>query len=258
MPGLLGGQNQEVVGRVVPAQGAALKQEFSDIFQQDARLKQNTAQAIKKAQEKERPTEEAVTKLNDALSGKNSESAKIEKELEDLNKFSEEDLKLAEELLFNGHAKKDFRLNDRYSATIYSTNALEIAIVNELMFEFTRKYEKPDGRVDVSQKTMDHMHQLYLLAVSFKGYNDKDISTERVRSLDVIKSACKKLSEFEVDGDLASYAKLMEEIKNAVKARAAEIKRLSAAVIDSISYKRYDFERMMYDIVTRGDILPKS
>ena len=64
---------------------------------------------------------------------------KIEKELEDLNKFSEEDLRLAEELLFNGFTKKDFQLNDKYSATLYSTNALEMSVVNELMYEFYKK-----------------------------------------------------------------------------------------------------------------------
>lgn len=249
MPGILGDKTQTT---------ARPKQDFNDIFEQDAKLKQQTMMAAKKAQEKEKPTEEAVTKLNDALSGKNEENQKIEKELEDLNKFSEEDLRLAEELLFNGFTKKDFKLNDKYSATLYSTNALEMSVVNELMYEFTKKYEKADGRVDVSNKTMDHIHQLYLLAISFKGYNDKDLSSERIRSLELIKNGCKKLSDLEVDGDLENHSKLMEEIKKAVKARAAEIKRLPASVIDAVSYKRYDFEKMMYDIITRGDVLPKS
>jgi len=252
MAGLLGQTGQSGAAVMRP------KQDFADIFEQDAQLKQNTAAAMKKVQEKEKPVDEAVTKLNDALSGKNEENAKIEKELEDLNKFSEEDLRLAEDLLFNGYAKKDFKLSDKYSATIYSTNALEMSVVNELMYEFTKKYEKPNGTIDVSNKTMDHIHQLYLLAISFKGYNDKDISPERSRSLDLIKSGCKKLSELEITGDMENHSKLMEEVKKVVKSRAAEIKKLPASVIDSISYKRYDFEKMMYDIITRGDVLPKS
>lgn len=265
MPGILGPKNQEAVGGVRPATGfpseatrSVQKQDFADIITQDTQLKQNTAAALKKAQEATKPTEDAVSKLNDALSGKNSENAKIEKELEDFNKFSEEDIALAEELLFNGFAKKDFKLSEKYSATIYTSSASDISIVNELMFEFTKKYEKPDGRVDISQKALDHMQQLYLLAISFKGYNDKEFSTEKIRSLDLIKNAMKKLSEFEISGELDNYAKLMEEIKKAVRSRAAEIKKLPASVIDSISFKRYELERTMYDIVTRGDILPKS
>lgn len=70
-------KNQEVVGSVRPAQ----KQNFSDIFEQDANLKANTAAAMKKLQEKDKPVDEAVTKLNDALSGKNEESVKMRKSL---------------------------------------------------------------------------------------------------------------------------------------------------------------------------------
>jgi hypothetical protein len=255
--GVLGGdkpKQQETVGRAYPEK----KEDFADIFMQDAQLKQQTMASVKRAQEKERPMDEAVTKLNDALSGKNEESKKIEKELEDLSRYTDEEIKMAEELLFNGYTKHNYKLSKTVDATIYSTNAVEISIVNELMYEFTKKYQKSDGSVDVSQKELDHIHQLYLLAISFKGYNDKEIAEERIRSLELIKNACKKLSEFEIGGDLENYRKLMEEIKKSVKGRAAEIKKLPASVIDSISLKRYSFETLMYEIISKGDVLPKS
>ena len=253
MPGILG---NDVNAK--PKQVSEKKADFSDIFMQDAALKQQHISNIKKAAEKERPQEDQIKNLNSALAGENEAAKQVEKELEELAKFSKEDLELAEQLLFDGVAKKLYKLSEKYSATLFSTNASEISVINELMYEFTKKYESADGRLDVSQKTMDHMHQLYLLAISFKGYNDKDISNERIRTLELLKAGFKKLAEFEISGDLDNYKKVCEEIKKIIRARAAEIKKLPAAVIDALSNKRYEFERMMYDIVTRGDVLPKS
>jgi len=256
MPGGILDSKQDVVGRAIPAQPK--KQDFSDIFNEDSRMKADMAQKMKTLQAKADPTEKMVQNLNDQMSGKMSESKKVEKELADLEKYSEEDLKLAEELLFNGFARKEVKLSEKTSATLYSTNANEIAIVNELMFDFVKKYEMTDGKLNVNQKTIDHMNQLYMLAISFKGLNDKEMSESRNRALEVLKNAFKKLSDLEIEGDLEKHQKLLDEIKNAIRGRAAEIKRMSASAIDALSFKRYEFERAMYDIITRGDIIPKS
>jgi hypothetical protein len=249
--GILGTKKEEVVGRVVP------KQQFQDIFMQDAQLKQKTAEAVKGMLDKEKPAEEAITQLNDALSGKNQEAKQNEKELEELNKFSKEDIELASQLLFNGFAKKDIKINSTVSATVVSSSSMEMAIVNELMYELSKKSEDKEGRVDKSQKDMDLMYQLYILAISFKGYNDKDIA-QKGSSLEMIKKACGRLSDLEIDGNIEEHAKMMEKIKIAIKVRASEIKKLPATIVDILSMKRFEFEREMYEILTKGDVLPKS
>jgi hypothetical protein len=262
MSGILqqGKPQSETVGRVIPAQAPSVhqpKENFEDIFDASAKMRASTMEKIKDAKKKDMPMEESIEKMNKALSGQVSESKKIEKELEDLNKFSDEDIKLAEELLFNGHAKKTIKLSEKVGATFYSTNAAEISLINELMYEFTKKYESTDGRLDVSQKTIDHMNQLYMLTISFKGYDDKELSSAKTRSLDLIKSAFKRLSEFEIAGEIDNYKKLSDELKVVIKARAAEIKNMAGTILDALSFKRYQFERDMYDIITRGDVIPK-
>lgn len=237
---------------------ASVKQDFSNIFEEDARLKQETMSRIQDAAKKSLPKEDMVSNLNNALSGKDRESEKIEKELGEMEKFTEQDISLAEQLLFNGFAQKDFKLTEKTLVSVTSMTAVEVDLVNEMMYEFGKKYETQDGRFDVSQKTIDHMNNLYLLAVSFRGFNGKDISDVRTRSLDLLKNAFKQLNNFEIEGDLEKIKKLREDIKSAVRARALEIKRLPTPVIDSVSQKRVEFDRTMYDIINRGDVIPKS
>lgn len=234
------------------------KQNFMDVFQEDAIAKSRQAEKVKEAALKDRPKEEEISKLQNALSGANEKHKEVEKELEELDRYSEEDLKLAEELLFQGYAKKNYKITPTMSATFYTINANEVSVINEMMFEFTKTYELKDGRIDLSQKSIDQVHGLYMLSVAFKGYNDKDISESKGRSLDLIKAGLKHLSTLEMDGKIDEYKKLMEEIKDAIKKRSAEIKRGSASVLDVLSMKRFEFERLMYDILNKGEVLPKS
>jgi len=234
------------------------KTNMDSVFEIGSKEREKTIERMKDAVKKERPEEQQVKKLNQQLSGQVSESSKIEKELQDMEQYTEEDLRLAEELLFNGFAQKDIRLTEKTTATVYSINANEMQLINEMMFEFTKQYELADGKLDVSQRTMDLMNQLYVLSLSFKGYNGNDIVPVKAGSLDLIKSAFKRMAETEIAGQIEIFDKLREEIKIVVKKRAAEIKKLPASIIDVLSSKRYEFENTMYAIVNRGDILPKS
>lgn len=240
-----------------PQPATQSKQDFSNIFEEDAKLKQETMSRIQEAAKKSLPKEDMVNNLNNALSGKDKESEKIEKELGEMEKFTEEDISLAEQLLFNGYAQKDLKLTDKVVITVTSMTAVEVDLVNEMMYEFGKKFETSDGRFDVSQKTIDHMNTLYLLSVSFRGFNGKDLSETRTRSLDLLKNAFKQLNSLEIEGDLEKIKKLRTDIKDAVRARALEIKRMPTPVIDAISRKRSEFESMMYSIINRGDVIPK-
>ena len=232
--------------------------DFEDISAIDARQKAETMRKMQDAAKKELPAEAAIDKLNKAMSGSSEATKEVERELQDMEKFSEADIELAEQLLFNGFAQKEVEIGKSTKAMFFTTNAAETEIINELVFEFTKKHETKDGRIDAPQRAVDLLHQVYLLAMSFKGFNGKDISEARTRSLDLIKSACKALNELELAGDLEKYGKLREEVKSAIKMRAAEMKnKLSVAAMDALSDKRFKFERTMFNIINKGDVFPK-
>jgi len=232
------------------------KENMDNLFSIAGQQREETRNKMKSAVNKSRPDEEAVSKLNNQLSG--GKGGEIEKELEDMEKFSEEDIRLAEELLFNGFCVKTDKITSKISATFYSMNADEMEMIQYLMFEFTKKYETKTGMLDVSQKTVDAMNQLYILSVSFKGYNDVDIAPSKTVSLDILKSAFKKLSDLEIEGDLENHKNLTEEIKKVMKIRASYIKKLPATVVDILSAKRFAFEQVLYKILEKGDLYPKS
>ena len=247
-----------IMGSRPPKSGQGVpKQAFSNIFEEDAKMKAQTANNVQEALKKSQPKEDEVAKLNNAMSGKGDEAEKVEKEIGELEKFTEEDLELAEQLLFNGYCEKTFKLTPKSSITVASISAAEIDIINEMMFEFGKNYETEDGRLDVSQKTIDFINSLYLLAVAFKGFNGKELSETSTRSLSILKNAFKNLSELEIQGDLKKYKEYREEVKKAIKNRSIEIKRLSTPVVDAISQKRYLFERTLFQIVNKGDVIPK-
>ena len=232
------------------------KVDMEGIFEAAGKQRSELRDKMKSAMDKSRPEEDAVSKLNQQLSGGKGSDA-IEKELEDMDKFSEDDLALAEELLFNGFCRKDIPLTKKTKATFYSMNADEMEMINQLMFEFTKKHENKDGIVDVSQKSVDSLNALYVLAVSFRGFDGKDIAPSKSCSLEMLKSAFKQLAELEISGDIETHGKLSEEIKKVMKIRATYVRRKPTALIDVLTSKRYEFERVLYDILKRGDVYPK-
>lgn len=251
--GILGNKREMTVGSVTPVQ----KQDFISPAEQDEIMKQYRATKLKSLDSsKEKVSEDAIGQLNSALSGKNEEAKKNEEEMKEMDRYSEEDLELASQLLFTGSARKNVKIL-KTTATIFSVSSMEMAIINDIMYEMVKGLETKEGGVDASQKDIDMNHALLLLAISFKGYNDKEIC-ESTKSLEMIKSACKKLVDIEVSGEIDRYKAMMSEIKKAVKARAMFIKNMPATIVDVISRKRYEFESEMYDILSRGNIIPKS
>lgn len=237
----------------------AQKEDMENVFSIHARQRAQAADNIKKAALKERPDESAVKKLNQQMSGQGDAEKQVEKELEEMAQYTEEDLKMAEQLLFEGFAVKKVKLTENTLATIYSINTHEVELVNEMMFDFTKSHETKNGQVDLSQKSVELLSQLYTLAFSFKGYNDKDISESKSNSLDLLKRAAKQMNDFEMEGSIEKYETIKEELKKAVKKRAARIKQIPATVLDAITAKRYEFERVLFDIINRGEnLLPKS
>lgn len=235
-----------------------IKKNMDNVFALNAKSNADRADRMKKAA---KPVEEAnsmVDKVNSQLSGNVQGADKIEKEISDMDIYSKQDLELAEELLFNKYVKKDMLLTKTKSAAIYTVSAAEMDLVNDMIFDFAKNNEDEDGNVNVSQRKMDTLQQLYVLAVAFEGFDTKDIASDRSIGIELIKRSIVAMDNVEVKGDIKAFNNMKEEIKKAIKKRAYVIRQLSATIIDVLSKKRFEFESMVSDILSRGDILPKS
>lgn len=244
------------------------KTDFKDPATVDAEMKQAQRQAQADTLKKKDPEQDGIDKINAAMSGDNAEAEKNEADLRSLAAYSEEDLALAEELLFRGYAEKTYKVLKNATITVTSMSAAEVELVNEMVYEFANKPApapdkdtKPDPFAPtpgISAKVVESYQQALIIALGFKGVNGSDISPAATRTLAFIKSGFKRMSEQEIEGDVANYTITRAELKKVVGRRAAEMKRVQVSLIDVISKRRFEFERMMHDIMSRDDLLPKS
>lgn len=230
---------------------------MDNVFQLNAKNNSERADKMAKAAKPTEDKQAMVDNVNNQLSGGTQGSDKIEKELAEMDVYSKEDLGLAEELLFNKYVRKEMPLTKTKVVSMYTVSAAEMDLVNDMIFDFAKNNEDEDGNVNVSQRKMDTLQQLYVLAVAFEGFGS-DIAENKSISVELIKRSIVKMDDVEAAGDIKAFNDMREEIKKAIKKRAYIIRQLSAAIIDVLSKKRFEFESMISDILSRGDILPKS
>jgi len=195
--------------------------------------------------------EDAADKINKAMAGE---------DLYDDIEVNEEDLKLAEKLIFDGFAETDvFMKNfpDR-KFTICSTNAEELSVMDEILFDMVKNHEKADGMIDLPQNHMSSMRSALFLALGYRGMNKQEICSAPGQHLNTIKKAVIRLTKLELDGKMEEAEKLRVSLKHALKSRAIEIKRLPTPMIDWLSNKKVEFDKKMYKVMSTDNIIPKS
>jgi hypothetical protein len=227
------------------------KQDFKDPAQMAA--EQEQAQALAQKQKPKDKDQENIDAVNSAITG---DADKNDAELKAMEAYTAEDMKLAEEMLFRGYAERDYKVLPNATITVVSMSSAEVELVNEIVYEFANKPGKKEDQ-GLSAKVVEGQQQMLLIALGFKGINGADISPAAGRHLSFIKAGFKRMGDAEVDGDIKKFNEVRAELKKVIWTRAAELKRVPVSFIDVIAKKRYEFERLMYDITSREDLIPK-
>lgn len=265
MPGGVFDKDKETVKSNVPEmhpesgkQATSTKVDFQGpekmLHKQSSQIAENTQKNVKKT-----AADTKIDNLNQSLSG-SAEQKQLEEEFDNIEKVSAEDLILAEELLFKGYAEKTFKNPnfENMSYTMCTTNADDVAIVDEMVFELAKKNEDSEGLIDLPESVIKNTRNIYTLALSYKGDNGADICTDKVSHLSIIKKAISKLSEYEVSGDIKGFKELRDSIKKSILKRSIEIRKRPTPIIDMLSNAKYKFDNTMYRIMDAKGILPKS
>ena len=200
--------------------------------------------------------EQAVEKVNAQLSGNKDQA-----DFEEASKISEEDIKLAETLLFNGYVEKEVIMSHipTIKHTLCSVTAEEMNLIDEIIYEEAKKFTKPDGTVDMSQSSVQTLRSSLYLALSYKGTNGTDFVKEnRVLQIEIIKRAMKALSDKYVEGDLESAKTFKQSVMDAVKKRAARVRQFSTPLLDFLSSKKFEFDNKLFAVMNTEKIIPKS
>jgi len=247
--------------RKQPSNEVAGKIDMESEFEASNRMRSEmSSKASTRVKDKMESTENAIAKANAALNGI-SGSSDDKKDLEEMEKISEEDQNLAEALIFNGYAEYNAKMVNlpKRVFTMCSTSADDVSLVDEMVFEFIKSKEDPKtGNVELPDSNVKALRMSYMLGLAYKGPDGRDFMDTPVYQLTTIKKAIQKCKEFELTGELDNLKALRNELKNAVKHRAARISSMPTALLDYLNQQRYEFDAKMYSLMTTKNLLPKS
>lgn len=251
---------QDTVGSVIPAQGATVqpKVDLEDVFTTNERMKKETQARMAEVLRKKSTSEELTEKASSLLGGSGND---VEEDLKELDKISEEDMKLAEEMIFNGYAEKTVSIPrmPKFKYIICSTSADDVAMVDEIIFEMIRNKEDVKGNVNLAENVLRANRTALSLALSVKSLNEKEICEENsIYYLTTIKKAIIKVKDLEFKGDIKSADELKIQLKKSIIYRGSKLMKMATPVIDFLSKQKYEFDNMMFNIMNSKEIIPKS
>ena len=235
------------------------KENFLDPFAQQKADMSNKIKNMRKPpvmNESDSAAQATANALNQSGPGKN-----VESELDELDKISEADIKLAEEMIFKGYTEFDAEITNMkgHKFTICSTSAEEISIIDEIIFDMVNKAEsKEDSQINLPQQHVNSMRNALFVALSYRGADHEELSEDTTSHLNTIKHTIMKISSLESMGEMERSEKLKISLKKALTRRALLVKRLPTPLIDFLSTQKADFEDRMYRIMNSKNILSKS
>jgi len=237
------------------------KQDFEDPFlMQSSQIKEREAKGKKSLEETLTQGESAAEKTSEAL--KNQGPTKnVQADLEESEKFSDEDIKLAEQMIFKGYAEFDVSMPHipNVKITLCSTSAEEIGMIDEIAFDMVKDAkELKDGNLDMPQNHVTRMRNALFVALSYKGKNETELMQDQRAHLNTLKRAIRKISDLYSSGEIEDADELKKSVKQALIARATVVNRLPTPLIDYISNEKYEFDDKISRIMNSKGVLPKS
>lgn len=231
------------------------KEDFKSPFEQNEALLRDRA-----TQEVAKPKESYAERTAEAINSATGGGADLTAEYQDAVSVSEADLELAQQLIFNGYAETDVEMPNMPGKkfTICSTNAEEMSMIDEIVFDMIKEKEEDDGRVDLPQNHIQTWRNAIYVALSYRGRDREELCSSGTHQLNTIKKAISRVSDLEMTGDMEAAEKLKGELKKALKFRALQVRRLGTPFIDFLSGKKMEFDSKMSTIMTSKNIIPKS
>jgi hypothetical protein len=239
------------------------KQDFKSPIQAAAEMTAKARMAAKAALNSKDATDEAkqqeaINAINNAAG--DSSVKENEEALEELNKITEEDLKMAEAMIFNGYAEMTVPIPNfnNHKITVCTTSPEDMDIIDEMIFDLIKQNEnKADNTVNLSDAIVKSTRNIYNLSLSYKGMDGNDVHTDKTCQLNIIKKGIESLYNYEAAGDLKGMGEMKEAVKSSIRKRSYMIKRMPTPMIDFISQTKYDFDKKMFDIMSMKNLVAK-
>lgn len=232
------------------------KEEFQTPFEQQEGLVRSRVMTGQDKKPGEGYAEKAASAINKAAGS----TPDLTDEYREAMTVSKEDLELAEKLVFDGYAEIDIEMPNLPGKkfTICSTNAEEMSMIDEIIFDMVKEKEADDGRVDLPQNHIQTWRNALYVALGYRGMNQTELCDNGQHHLNTIKKAIQKISDLQFDGNIGQSEKLKTDLKKSLKVRATRVRRMGTPLIDFLSAKKLEFDQKMFAIMSSKGILPKS
>lgn len=243
---------------IVPASGGSKPppENFKDVFaMQKDQVTEREVSNKKPLGELLGQSDNAAERTAAAVGGKN-----VQKEIDEMEKFSPKDLELAEQVIFQGYAEFDIPMSQlpNILLTICSTSAEDISMIDEIIYDMVQKATQEDGTVNLPQNHVQALKNGLFVALSYKGKNREELMKEVRCKLTTIKGAIVRVTQLYNAGKIDEAEKLKKSLKEAMIERAAAINRMPTPFIDFLSGEKWRFDDRMAAIMSSKEILPKS
>lgn len=232
------------------------KPDFKGVFKQhsDAQSDRMTGKNKKSPGE---VLEEAAKGFNNSQLGTNQSN--VDKELAESEKFSKEDLELAEQLIFKSYAELEVSLPQfpKQKFTICTINSEEMAMIDEVILKRIKDTDN-DGEHTISDNALQMLRSNAFTAMSYRGLNKKELCSDPLCQLNSIKQGVIAYNSLLTEGKIKEAKETRDELIKNIRVRIREVSRLSVQVLDFLMNERVEFDKKMSRLMNTEGLIPKS
>jgi DNA-binding FrmR family transcriptional regulator len=234
------------------------KQDFKGVHAQYADMQHERAMNSGNKSSADEMLEKAAAGVNNMSMGGGGNNA--QKDIEEAEKFSDEDLEHAQQLIFRGYAEIEVSLPrfPKNKFSICTINSEELSIIDEVVLARIAEAEEEDGSHSISDNALGIFRNNCYIALSYRGMNEKELCDDVLYQLNTLKKAIIKYNKMVLDGDLEKAKAFRKDLIKNIRKRVREVARMSNQILDFISNSRVDFDQKMARLMRSENIIPKS
>lgn len=216
-----------------------------------------------------------ASKANAALGnggGADGKTTSVSSEDEQMAAVTEEELELAQQLIFRGHAEKVVRIDTlKTEITVASTTADDLDIINEVVYDLVKEIQgrkdetDESGQVikkannDVPVANIESFRNSVMLGMCVSSINGSDICEDHsVAKLKAVKAGVKRVNMLIASGDVGEAETLKTAVKKSIVYRAKAISAMPTPMLDLLSSIKANFDDRMIAVLNNANVFPKS
>jgi len=196
-----------------------------------------------------------VSKIN---AGMGSKDASADLAAQEAYPFSDDDVELAEQLMFQGWARKSYPvMSGKHTVEVLTSTPLELDLVDGIVQDWLSAFK--EGEPFPASSVIGSRSKLLNISLSFQGVDKTDFCQQPELRLSTIKNGINELNRSIMSGEIVKIKENKRAVTDLISKRASFLAaRYSTDMVDLIVGKKIDLENSMRAIMGHDKTIPKS